>query len=470
MSPRIATTVVAALLLVGCTTTGVDRTIDAAATLAKNEFGALSAWNATETAQRDAKADADQRLAKPLTADDAVAIALRYSPAYQALLSDAAAASAQAAQSGRITNPVFTFERLARREEGGIDLDIGRMIAVPLLDLLFLPSRLEVAKARQDRAALQAASASLETATNARLAWVRAVAAQQSVLYFEQVKQAAESGAELARRMQSVGNFSKLQRAREQAFYADASAQLARAKQAALATREALVRTLGLNTEQAMQLKLPDRLPDLPTAAKSEQDTQRALSDRLDVRLATRDLEALAKARGLNTVTSYVDGLHIAGVRNSESGKPPQKGYELEIPLPLFDFGDAKRAAVKAEYLAALNRTAQVAVDAQSQVRESYGSYRTAYDLAAHYRDEVVPLRKAIADEMLLKYNGMLIGVFELLADAREQIGSVILAIDAQRDFWLADAALKSTLLGKPAAGAAMEASARSAASSGGGH
>ena len=35
----------------------------------------------------------------------------------------------------------------------------------------------------------------------------------------------------------------------------------------------------------------------------------------------------------------------------------------------------------------------------------------------------------------------MLIGVFELLADAREQIASVNAAIEAQRDFWLAEAA-----------------------------
>src|SRR5256885_13651491 len=101
--------------------------------------------------------------------------------------------------------------------------------------------------------------------------------------------------------------------------------------------------------------------------------------------------------------------------------------------------------------MSALNRAAQTTVDAGSQVRETYGAYRTAYDLAAHYRDEIVPLRKSIAEENLLRYNGMLIGVFELLADAREQIASVVQTIDAQRDFWLADAALQATLIGAPA-------------------
>jgi hypothetical protein len=44
----------------------------------------------------------------------------------------------------------------------------------------------------------------------------------------------------------------------------------------------------------------------------------------------------------------------------------------------------------------------------------------------------------------------MLIGVFELLADARDQRHSVLAAIDAEQQFWLADAALQATMLGKP--------------------
>jgi manganese oxidase len=59
-----------------------------------------------------------------------------------------------------------------------------------------------------------------------------------------------------------------------------------------------------------------------------------------------------------------------------------------------------------------------------------------------------VPLRRRIADENLLRYNGMLIGVFELLADARAQIASVNAAIEALRDFWVAQADLDMALIG----------------------
>ena len=70
--------------------------------------------------------------------------------------------------------------------------------------------------------------------------------------------------------------------------------------------------------------------------------------------------------------------------------------------------------------------------------------------MARHYRDEIVPLRKTMADENGLRYNGMLIGVFELIADNRDQITSVVSAIDAYQQFWLADAALSASLIGKP--------------------
>jgi outer membrane protein TolC len=462
-----------ALALSGCASTAIDGNITTAQDVAQQRLGAELRWLTTEAARDDARAEVDRLLQQPLSADDAVRIALAHSPAVQAMLYESAAASAQATQAARLPNPVFSFERLVRDEGGERDLDIGRMLGVSVFDLLLLPARLRLADFRQQQLRLQLANDVVQSVLEARNAWVRAVAAEQSLRYFEQVKASADASAELARRMQAVGNFSKLQRAREQAFAADAVAQLARGRQSAVGTREALVRALGLNPGQAQSLKLPDRLPDLPATPRDEQAVlQTAIDQRLDVRMAKAELAFAARNQGLTRVTSFVNGFHVAGVRNSETGREPQKGYELELPLPLFDVGEAHRAGAQAGHMAALHRAAQLGVEAASQVRETYAAYRAAYDVAKHYRDEVVPLRRAIADENLLRYNGMLIGVFELLADAREQIGSVVQAIDAQRDHWLADAAVQAALIGKPlGAGAAPEARATPAAApSGGGH
>ena len=451
--------VIAASLLGGCASTAVRENFSSAQEFTRERLGADMRWLATDEARREAQTEVDALLQKPLSADDAVRIALAYSPSLQAMLFEGAASSASAAQSVRLPNPVFTFERLVRSEGGVRELEINRMLAISVLDLFLLPARLRAASFEQQQARLKLTGDVVQAAFGARQTWVRAVAAQQSLQYSEQVKRAADASAELARRMQQVGNFSKLQRAREQAFAADAVAQLARTQQTALGARETLIRALGLSDTQARALQLSERLPDLPSAPVEEATAiQSAIDQRLDVSMARAELEFSAREQGLTQITSVVNGFEIAAVRNSETGRAPQKGYELEIPLPIFDFGDALRTGAQARYMARLNRTAQLAVNATSEVRQSYGAYRTAYDIARHYRDEIVPLRKMIADENVLRYNGMLIGVFELLADAREQIGSVVQAVDAQRDFWLADAALQGALIGKPMSAVAMDA------------
>jgi outer membrane protein TolC len=180
------------------------------------------------------------------------------------------------------------------------------------------------------------------------------------------------------------------------------------------------------------------------------------MQQRLDVQLARQQLDVAGRAQGLSLLNSLVDvelGYRRDTVFENDTGeKAKRKGYELAIRLPIFDWGSAQRASMNAQSLAAANRYDSVARAASSQLRESYSAYSTAYDLARHYRDEIVPLRKVMAEENVLRYNGMLIGVFELLADTRDQISSVMQAINAQQQFWLADAGLSSAVIGKPIA------------------
>jgi outer membrane protein TolC len=441
----------AIVLVTGCATTAVNDNFTAAKDVAQQRVAGNLQWLRTAEARREAEASVDTALAQPLTVDDSVRIALAYSPALQATLFDSAARSAAVTQSARLPNPVFAFERILRNESGIRELEITRAIAFSIYDLLLLPSRLRLAEYRQQQLRLQMSGDVVKAALDARTAWVRAVAAQEVLQYAVQVKAAADASAELARRMQSVGNFSKLQRAREQVFAAEAVAQLARAQHQAQATREALVRVLGLNASQANALRLPNRLPNLPAAPRDEAETfSAAVADRLDMRIARANMEYAMQEAGLTNVTSILSGLEIGPVWKSETGLAPQRGYEFEVPIPIFDLGDAARLQAQSTYYAEVERNRKIMVDARSQVIEAYHAYRTAHDLARHYRDDIVPLRKTIAEENVLRYNGMIIGVFELLADTREQIASVMQAIEVQRDFWLADAALQATLIGQP--------------------
>ena len=448
---RLSALAAASLVLAGCASVNMDQAVrdtnDTAGTFTQ---GKLELSRTEQQTQARARLSSDL-LAKPLGMDDAVQLALANSPAVQTLLAQSWSDMAQANQTGRIANPVFSFERIRFADE----LELGRLLSFGLLDLLTLPRRMEISQSQIAQARVQLSANVVEQVTQVRQTWVRAVAAQQSLAYATQVNRSAQAGSELAKRMQQVGNFTKLQRARQQSFYADSAAQLASSQHASTAAREELIRQLGLTDTQAGQLKLPERLPDLPKEPlQAAVVNANAPQQRLDVQLARNQLEMAGKSQGLNLVTSLVDvelGVRRDTVFDNAAGtSTPRKGYELGIRLPIFDWGTAKRDAMNAQSLAAANRYESTVRGASSQLRESYSAYRTAYDVARHYRDEIVPLRKTMADENILRYNGMLIGVFELLADNRDQIASVTAALNAYQQFWLADAALAASMTGKP--------------------
>ena len=192
-------------------------------------------------------------------------------------------------------------------------------------------------------------------------------------------------------------------------------------------------------------------LPDLPSQPKAWPDLERqAMTERLDVRAARAGAQATAHQLGLTRTTRFINVLEWGLVNNTANDAPTQRGWEVTVELPLFDWGQARVARAESLYMQSLHRAAQTAIQARSEVREAYVAYRYAWDIAKHQRDEIVPIKSRISEENLLRYNGMLIGVFELLADARSQIASVNAAIDALRDFWQAQADLDLAMVGKP--------------------
>ncbi len=407
------------------------------------------------------KASVAELLKGPITAESAVRIALLNNSSLQASMATLGVSDADRVQMGRLPNPHFSIGRFTE----GDKLEIERMLSFNVIGILTLPWKAKWQGQQHEMAKLMAAQDVVRLASDTRKAWITSVAAQQTAIYMRDVKDAADASAELARRMARLGNWSRLQQAREQVFLADATAQLARAEQTNFSEREKLIRLMGLWGQQ-INFTLAERLPDLPKAVTEMNDVEaQALRSRLDIRSAVSESTYVADQMGFKTVMGFFDGLGLSLTNsttfdNTEGSQDTRRGFEVELPLPIFDWGGARNARSRAMYLQSAARVREVAVKVRSEAREAYHGYRTAYDLAAHYRDEVVPLRKFINDELVLRYNGMLASVWDVLADTRSQVMSINSAIEAQRDFWLAEADLQTTLTGTSAGGlASMKAS-----------
>ncbi|KGB93608.1 TolC family protein [Burkholderia cepacia] len=446
ISPRIGVAAAALAFLAGCTTFSKDGGFDAVSSVASERIGKDAVVVRTDADREAVDRRTKELLGKPLSIDDAVQVALLNNRGLQASYAELGLSEADLVQAGRLPNPRFAF---SRTRAGDGELTLGRTFSANVFALLTMPLATKIERRRFEQTKLETADAMLKVAADARRAYVEAVAAEQAANYAQQVRDAASAAAELALRMRQAGNFSRLDYAREQAFHADAVAQHAKARQQAVAAREKLTRAMGLWGERA-RYALPERLPDVPKARPELRDLERfAMGNRLDIQAAKLQTQGVASSLGLSKATRFVNAVELGYVNDYETGKGHEHGYEIGVEIPLFDWGGAKVARAEAIYMQSANRLAKTAIDARSEVRESYAAYVTSYDVATHYRDEVVPLRKTISDELLLRYNGMLASVFELLTDAREQVGAVNGYIDALKDYWLAETDLQMAVGGR---------------------
>jgi outer membrane protein TolC len=423
-----------AVLLTACASGGKD-----AAALRDEAADRLAVQLPADTTDQAAvQARVDELLAQPLGREDAVVVALLNSPALQRRYAQLEISAAERIAATRPPNPSFSYGRLSR----GGETEIDRGISIDLIGLLAWPFERGAANrafASERQAALGDA---LALAREVRIAWTEAVAADMHRAYANNMRELADSARAYAQRLADAGNRPQLGAIRATAFHAESAGELARAGAAASAAREQLTRLLGV--ADSAQLRLPEQLPALPEKMpEAIAAEQLAIDQRLDVQAAKKQAEATAKSLNLNRVTRMVNVLEVGYQSNTSNVLPTQTGYEVKLELPLFDFSSSGRQA-QARYDAALASVRETAVNARSEVRGAWATSAAAWTTAAHYRDEVLPLQQKITDEVLLRFNGMLVGPLEVLEQAQLQADATLRAQQALREFWIAEARLAS--------------------------
>ncbi len=444
---RLQLCLAATAALAGCTTFSPDGGMLTVAAITRKEIQKDALAIRSESDAVTARRSVEALLKRPLSADFAAQIALLNNRGLQAAYNQLFAAEASAVEASLPPNPTIKLSRLSSQPE----TEIARQIAVDLIALATLPARTAIAQERFRQAVFRAAEETLRVAVETKRAYYRAVATQQSVGLLAQAQTAALAASRLAERLGQTGAINKLDQAREQVFYAELSGQLAIARQRARSERERLTRLMGLWGAD-LDFMLSGALPPLPRQPAVLPLVERdAVLRRVDLHSARHELAALAKSLGLTRATRYISILEISGVW--ETTREPDRrftksGVEIEFSIPIFDVGEARMRQAEQTYLQALNRLAERAVNVRSEARDAYRTYRSTYDIARHYRNEVLPLRKVISDEMLLRYNAMQVDVFELLTEARQRINAHVTGIEAQRDFWLAETDLTAAIAG----------------------
>jgi outer membrane protein TolC len=436
------------IALSGCATFSPDKGMTVVADVAGETIkkDVVSIHSAEEAEW--ARGAVQRLLTRPLTVESAVQIALLNNKGLQASYNELALAEADVVQESLPPNPTFSIFRIA----GNGALEAERQVVGNILALSTLPFRSAIARQRFQQAQLRAAEPTLRLAADVRRAYFRAVAANELVGLLTDAKSTAESTAQLALKLGQTGALNKLDQAREQVFYAETTAELATLRQDATSSRERLIRLLGL-WDGDIGIRLPQKLPVLPRRPLSLPGIEvDAVAHRIDLQIARLELDALAKSLNLTEARRFVTLLDVAGVdqktRDLSGVTFRERGFDVQFQIPIFDGGEVRVRQAAETYNQAFNRLTEKAVNVRSEARDAFRVYRSTYDIAGHYQREVLPLRKIISDEMQLRFSSMQVDVFALLTEARQRIAGLRAAIEAKRDFWLAQSELKTAVNG----------------------
>jgi outer membrane protein TolC len=401
-----------------------------------------------------------------LSQDKAVYLALKNNRMLQAAYNELGITEAQLVQSTTPSNPVFSLGQIGNN----MAVEVERTLLINILQLLTLPSRINIAETKLKAAQLKAIEEVLRVSAETRRAYITAIASRKTVSYLEEAHNSAKTTSKLFMRLGETGAVNKLDQAREHVFTAELAAKLANARLTHKTDMEKLVRAIGLEENT---ISVPRDFAAAPAMKSLKHIEQDALNRRIDLQMLKFDVEANAKQAGLVDATKFVNLLEVKGFdildRDLTSGNKSRKtGAELEFQIPLFDLGQAKSAESRERYMQSLNKLYAKIALVRSEAREAHARFTGTAQIMRHYQKEVLPLRKTIQEQQMLRYNAMLIDILPVLAENRQRITSNIEAINAARDYHLAHSELKTVVIGGGVSNAAIASSSPSSAPQGG--
>jgi outer membrane protein, heavy metal efflux system len=441
--------VVAALVVAGCATVDPSREIgEVRGALADR---AVAAEHAPSPEAADARVR--ELLARELSLDDAVRVASLRNRRFGAALAEVGIAQAELAQAGLPPNPILSAEARFGIEESGVGAEID--LIQDFVTVLQIPLQKRIAEAELEATKLAVGAALFELASEVKEAFFEAQAAEQALELRRTVAEAAALAADVARRQYEAGNITGVAYAEQQALHEESKLTLAEAEVHALETRERLTSLMGLWGEETRWTIAP-RLAVVPSEEPAFAGLESlAVTRRLD--LEESRLRAVAASRSVALTRFYglipeaETGLHSE--REVEGGW--SVGPSLDLPIPLFDQGQARIAVARGLERQSEEAFAGLAVQIRSEVRTAWARLQAARSRVLYYERAVVPLRRRILEGTLREYNAMLVGVHQLLEAKRSEIEAGAASVEALRGYWVSRVALERALGTALPAGAA---------------
>jgi len=404
-------------------------------------------WQESAAAREEVRQQVRALLQKPLTVNRAVQIAVLNNRELLATLEDVGVSAADLREAGMGKNPSIDLSvRFPDRPPSGANWE--EAAAFDLLDLLMIPLRKRVAAEQLETTQLRVTDEVLKLVGEVKTVVYETLADGALSAQRQKIVELERTALDLAQRQHEAGNITDLALNQQQAAYNAARLELATAETELREHRETLNRLLSLWGAET-NWKIGAELPEIPEKDVPLRGLESlAVAQRFDLAVAQRELASTVRALGLTKAYRYVGALEFGVDTERDSDRTNMTGPTLRLELPLFNQGQARVAKGEAELRRAERKLEALAIGLRAEVRTLHDKLSASREAALFYRDEILPNRRAITAGMLLQYNGMLVGNYDLFAVRAEEFEAEIKSVEARREYWTTRAALERAVGG----------------------
>jgi outer membrane protein TolC len=431
--------IIALILFSGCSTMSQNEAFDSLNQLIGEEGRENLQWIKTPQEAASVEESVKMLLSEPLTQENAVRILLINNRALQQTYETIGIAQSELVEAGLMRNPLLGYS--IGRSNGMTTSTLS--VEVAFLDLLWIPLRRELGGLALEEAIFTVGDSVLRSARDAKKSYIDARVAEEKMLLYRFILKSHEASLQLAVRQYTAGNLSKRDMLKIQESYERARIESIKLARSHAAAQEALNKLLGLYGEQTHYTLSTDPLTLREPPISESGLEKRAIEKRLDIRSAMKSVDYAAAQAGYSEKTRLLEEAELSLESEKTTGEKRFNTFGIKLPIPLFDFGQARVSKAQAIYNQNVHRLYETAVNIRSEVREGYAHLRYTHDIARSYDEVIVKSNQQILEETQLFYNGMLDGIYELLEDQRRYGESKMEALDALGEYQKAQADLE---------------------------
>ncbi len=322
-----------------------------------------------------------------LTLSEAIEGALRQSAELQIALAEVRVAQAEAHQSRLLPNPVLDIA--LRFPEGGGSTIVETSVSADLVKVLQMPRRISASDAALRAASARAVTIALDAIAKTQRGYFTVHALRSEVELITQRTSHLTELLAIAQARLKAGEITQLDVTTLKAEQTVAAIDLRDRKLQLDLEELALARLLG-QPGGTTDWSLATPLPAIPTTGDESGNITRALRTRPEIQAERWQLASLKDHRALARL-AWLKGA-AAGL-DAERDSDWSLGPSVDVPLPLFDWGQAQRAKARAQAIAARHRLTKTLRQIVQEVRQAQVSLAQLGVIVRQAREELVPLQ-----------------------------------------------------------------------------